>query len=218
MTTNPRNQAARAVSHLAQAVLSRSVAEGTLFELARDLEKLADEVEQAPRRVRDLALLARTMMDGSVPDGGRGAHNADCVACGPANPFSVGLRVFRAGAEVVGQVDLAVAHLDPSGAPSAGLFACLFDDLMGYLFTFRDEVAFTAALTVEVDAAPAPVRGGTVRLRAWVDNVSGSQVRLGGEAEVDGKRLSHAEAIFVRVAAERVFGARGVTFDRGAEG
>jgi acyl-coenzyme A thioesterase PaaI-like protein len=152
--------------------------------VAATADRVAADLEGQPPRQRDLLELKRRMFDIDVPEGGTVVHFDECFVSGPWNPLGIAIEVHREGDEAVAEVSLGAAFEGAPGRSHGGIVAAIFDDVLGYLLTLRQEPGFTGELTVRYHA-PTPI-GQPLRFRARVDTVDGRKRLTSAEARVVG--------------------------------
>ncbi|WP_130650102.1 PaaI family thioesterase [Egicoccus halophilus] len=196
-----RARAAAALRRLSHALIAHEADEDLLERVATTADRVAADLEGQPPRQRDLLELKRRMFDIDVPDGGRVVHFDECFVSGPWNPMGIAIEVHREADEAVAEVSLGAAFEGAPGRSHGGIVAAIFDDVLGYLLTLRQEPGFTGQLTVRYLAAT-PI-GQPLRFRARVEAVEGRKRRTVAEARVlgadgtEGEVVATAEATFV---------------------
>lgn len=127
-------------------------------------------------------------------------HPPECLACGTANPASMGLRLRRDGDRVVGQVTLSAWHQGATGYVHGGMTAMLLDEALGKAAHLGGRRAVTAHLEFDLKA-PAFV-GVPLTVEAWTEPRPGDNRRIrprGVVTDPDGKVLAEASGIWVAV-------------------
>ncbi|MEX2505251.1 MAG: PaaI family thioesterase [Egicoccus sp.] len=195
-----RARAAAALRRLGHALIANEADEALLARVAETADRVAADLEGQPPRQRDLLELKRRMFDIGVPDGAAVVHFDECFVSGPWNPMGIAIEVHREGDEAVAEVELGAAFEGAPGRSHGGIVAAIFDDVLGYLLTLRQEPGFTGELTVRY-LAPTPI-GQPLRFRARVEAVEGRKLRTVGEARVlgpdgEGEVVATARATFV---------------------
>jgi acyl-coenzyme A thioesterase PaaI-like protein len=202
---HPRARAAAALRRLGHAVSGHEADEALLERVAAAADRVADDLEAAPPRVRDLLELKRRMFDVEVPDGARIVHFDECFVSGPWNPLGIAIDVHRDGDEAVARVELGPAFEGAPGRSHGGIVAAIFDDVLGYLLTFTHTPGFTGELTVRY-LAPTPI-GQPLEFRSRVVRREGRKLFCEAEARVagsDGDLVATAHAVFIAIAADRM--------------
>lgn len=195
-----RARAAVALRRLGHALIANEADEALLARVAETADRVAADLERQPPRQRDLLELKRRMFDIDVPDGGTVVHFDECFVSGPWNPMGIAMEVHREGDEAVAEVELGAAFEGAPGRSHGGIVAAIFDDVLGYLLTLRQEPGFTGELTVRY-LAPTPI-GQPLRFRARVEAVEGRKLQTVAEARVlgpdgEGDVVATARATFV---------------------
>lgn len=196
-----RARAAAALRRLGHALIANEADETLLARVAETADRVAADLERQPPRQRDLLELKRRMFDIDVPDGATVVHFDECFVSGPWNPMGIAIEVHREGEEAVAEVELGAAFEGAPGRSHGGIVAAIFDDVLGYLLTLRQEPGFTGELTVRY-LAPTPI-GQPLRFRARVEAVEGRKLQTVGEARVlgpdgtEGDVVATARATFV---------------------
>lgn len=199
---DPRADAAAALRRLGHALMGHDADPDLLGEVAAAADRVAGELEAGPPRQRDLVELKRRMSQVEVPDGADVVHFDECFVSGPWNPMGIAISVRRDDDESVARVELGPAFEGAPGRSHGGIVAAIFDDVLGYLFTLRRELAFTGELTVRY-LAPTPI-GTPLEFRAWVTGVDGRKVFTAARATSDTLVVAEASAIFVVIESDRV--------------
>ena len=203
MSQDPRARAAASLRRLGHALMAHDAGDDLLERVADAADRVATDLEHAPERTRDLLELKRRMFDAEVPDGARVVHFDECFVSGPFNPMGIAIEVRRAGDEAVADVEIGPAF---EGAPSrshGGIVAAIFDDVLGYLLTLRQEPAFTGELTIRYLAAT-PIRE-RLEFRGRVVGSEGRKLFTEGEATTaDGEVVARATATFVLIDMSRL--------------
>jgi acyl-coenzyme A thioesterase PaaI-like protein len=198
---NPRARAAAALRRLGHALIAYDAGPELLERVADAAVRVAGELEAAPPRTRDLVELKRRMFDMRVPDGGNVVHFDECFVSGPFNPMGIAIEVRREGDEAVAAVQLGPAFEGAPGRSHGGIVAAVFDDVLGYLLTLRQEPGFTGELTVRY-LAPTPIRQ-ALEFRAWVVERDGRKLRTEAVATAGDEVVARAHATFVLIEAAR---------------
>ncbi|MEX2626721.1 MAG: PaaI family thioesterase, partial [Ilumatobacteraceae bacterium] len=192
--------AAGALRRLGHALIAHEADEDLLARVASTADRVAADLEEQPARSRDLLELKRRMFDIEVPDGATVVHFDECFVSGPWNPLGIAIEVHREGDEAVAEVSLGAAFEGAPGRSHGGIVAAIFDDVLGYLLTLRQEPGFTGELTVRY-LAPTPI-GQPLRFRARVEQREGRKLQTTAEARVigpdgEGEVVASARATFV---------------------
>jgi acyl-coenzyme A thioesterase PaaI-like protein len=128
-------------------------------------------------------------------------HAPACFGCGADNPAGLGLKAYRIGDEIHGEVTFSKHH---SGAPTfahGGAVATAIDDCLGFVLYVVGEPAVTAHL--EVDYRKPVLLGVRYTLLAKVDGRDGRKVYASiVMREPDGDVAAEGQAIFVTVSVE----------------
>ncbi|HET9073434.1 MAG TPA: PaaI family thioesterase [Solirubrobacteraceae bacterium] len=125
------------------------------------------------------------------------SHDAMCMACGPANPHSLGLVTRLDDDRVRGRVRLDARHSGAPGFAHGGALAAIMDDLFGHVLIQVDRPAVTATLTVDF-RAPA-LLGRDLDLEAHCERIEGRKLSLRGEIRDGDTIVAEGRAIFVEV-------------------
>lgn len=185
MSDDARARAAAALRRFGHALHTRD-ADGELLErVARAADAVTAEVEQAPRRHRDLGLMKRRMWVEPIADGQRIDHFDDCFVSGTWNPLGIGVHVVREGDDAVARVTLGPAFEGAPGRSHGGIVAAIFDDVLGCVLRIISTPAYTGELTVRY-LAPTPI-GEELTFRARLVERDGRKLDIEGEASVDGE-------------------------------
>jgi acyl-coenzyme A thioesterase PaaI-like protein len=198
---DPRAHAAAALRRLGHALMAHEADADLLDRVAAAADRVATDLEQQPPRRRDLLELKRRMFDLDVAEGDRVVHFDECFVSGPWNPLGIAIEVHREGDEAVAEVSLGAAFEGAPGRSHGGIVAAIFDDVLGYLLTLRQEPGFTGALSVRYHAAT-PI-GQPLQFRARVIRREGRRLLTEAEATADGEVVASATATFVIIDLER---------------
>lgn len=175
-----RARAAGALRRFGHALHSRDADVELLDQVAAAAERVTAQLEDVPRRERDVAALVGPMWKDPVADGAVLDHFDDCFVSGDWNPMGIGIEVRREGDEAVATATLGPAY---EGAPQrshGGIVAAIFDDVLGCLLRFLQQPAYTGELTVRY-LAPTPIEQ-PLEFRARVEQVEGRKIDTVGEA------------------------------------
>lgn len=200
--TDPRTGTAAALRRLNHVLMAREADTELLGRIATTAEGLADELEAGPRRSRDRVELKRRMFEVEVADGQVVSHFDECFVSGANNPVGLGITVRRDGQAVVAAVRLGPAYEGPPGRAHGGIVAAVFDDVLGYLLTLRQQPGFTAQLTVRY-LAPTPLDQ-PLEFHARETGQEGRKLYTAAEAYADGQLVADAQATFVLIDASRL--------------
>ncbi|MTV25749.1 PaaI family thioesterase [Nitriliruptoraceae bacterium ZYF776] len=206
-TTDPRARAAAALRRLGHALVGHEADEALLDRVATAADRVADDLEAAPPRQRDLLELKRRMFEIDVPDGADVVHFDECFVSGPWNPLGIAIAVHRDGDEAVARVELGAAFEGAPGRSHGGIVAAIFDDVLGYLLTFEHQPGFTGELTVRYLAAT-PIAA-PLEFRARRLPREGRKLPCEAEARVvgpdgTGEVVASARAVFIAIEPERM--------------
>ncbi len=201
-TEDARARAAAALRRLGHTLMSHEAEADLLGRVAEAAHRVADDLDRAPPRQRDLLELKRRMFDVDVADGGRVSHFDECFISGSQNPLGTAVEVRRDGEEAVARVELGPAFEGAPNRAHGGIVAAIFDDVLGYLLTLRQQPGFTGELTVRYDA-PVPMDEPLV-FRARVTGQEGRKLFTEAEAYAAGEIVSRARATFVLIDLSRI--------------
>lgn len=202
---HPRARAAAAMRRLGHALAGHEADDALLERVAAAADRVADDLEAAPPRERDLLELKRRMFEVDVADGTQVVHFDECFVSGPWNPLGIAIDVHREGDEAVAHVELGPAFEGAPGRSHGGIVAAIFDDVQGYLLTFTNTPAFTGELTIRYHAAT-PIAQ-PLEFRARIERREGRKLYCTSEARVaggDGEVVASSHAVFIAIAAERM--------------
>jgi acyl-coenzyme A thioesterase PaaI-like protein len=201
---HPRARAAAALRRLGHALSGHEADADLLERVAAAADRVAEDLEAAPSRSRDLLELKRRMFEVDVADGERIVHFDECFVSGPWNPLGIAIDVHRDGDEAVARVELGPAFEGAPGRSHGGIVAAIFDDVLGYLLTFTRTPGFTGELTVRYLAAT-PI-GQPLEFRSRLVSREGRKLFCEAEARVadGGEVVARAQAVFVAIAADRM--------------
>lgn len=128
-------------------------------------------------------------------------HAPACFGCGADNPAGLGLKAYRRGDEIHGEVTFSTHH---SGAPAfahGGAVATAIDDCLGFVLYIVGEPAVTAHL--EVDYRRPVLLETSYTLRATVDAREGRKIYASiVMRDPEGAIAAEGRAIFVTVSVE----------------
>jgi acyl-coenzyme A thioesterase PaaI-like protein len=195
VSEDPRARAAAALRRLGHAMMGHDADDQLLERVADAADRVAGDLESAPRRERDFLEMKRRMFDVSVPDGEQIVHFDECFVSGPFNPMGIAIEVHRDGEEAVARVRLGPAFEGAPGRAHGGIVAAVFDDVLGYLLTFEQQPGFTGELTVRYHA-PTPIAQ-PLEFRAWLVEREGRKLRTEAVATAGGETVATAHATFV---------------------
>ncbi len=204
---DPRARAAAALRRLGHAMMGHEADGDLLLRVAAAADRVAADLEAQPARQRDLLRLKRQMFEQDVEHGGRVVHFDECFVSGPWNPMGIATEVRFEGGEAVAELSLGAAFEGAPGRSHGGIVAAIFDDVLGYLLTFRREPGFTGELTVRYLAAT-PI-GQPLRFRARVVDVDGRKLHAAGEAYAldedgaEGEPVASATGLFITIPLDR---------------
>jgi len=124
-------------------------------------------------------------------------HHPWCLACGPENPGSLGLRLAIHGERVRGQVKLDRRHQGAPGFAHGGAVATALDDTLGTLLMVLGRPGVTAKLEVNYRRPAFLERA--FEIEAWVEGVAGRKLHLAAELREEGEVVADARALFIAV-------------------
>jgi acyl-coenzyme A thioesterase PaaI-like protein len=199
---DPRARAAAALRRLGHSLMGREAEPELLERVAAAAHRVADDLDMAPPRERDILELKRRMFEVEVADGQRVSHFDECFVSGEQNPLGIAIQVRREGDEAVAAVELGPAFEGAPNRAHGGIVAAVFDDVLGYLLTLNHEPGFTGELTVRYEA-PTPIRQ-PLEFRARVTGRDGRKLYAEAEARSDGEVVATARATFVTIDLERI--------------
>ena len=128
-------------------------------------------------------------------------HQPYCLGCGPDNPHTFGLEVYRDGDTVVAEHVFAPQQAGSPGLAHGGAVALVCDDVIGFLLWVLQTPAVTRNLTV--DYLRPVVLGERHRLRASLEQRDGRKLWLRCEGRgPDGTVRFTARALFIQVGFE----------------
>lgn len=199
---DPRARAAAALRRLGHTLMAHEAEPDLLERVADAAHRVADDLNDAPSRERDLLELKRRMFDVDVQDGARVSHFDECFVSGSQNPMGTAIEVRREGEDVVADVELGPAFEGAPNRAHGGIVAAIFDDVLGYLLTLRRDPGFTGELRVRYEA-PVPI-GQPLVFRARVTGREGRKLFTEAEAYTDGDVACRATATFVLIDLSRI--------------
>lgn len=202
MTADPRARAAAALRRLGHSLMGREADPELLDRVAKAAHRVADDLDTAPPRERDILELKRRMFEVEIADGERVSHFDECFVSGEQNPLGIAIQVRREGDEAVAAVELGPAFEGAPNRAHGGIVAAVFDDVLGYLLTLNHEPGFTGELTVRYEA-PTPILQ-PLEFRARVTGREGRKLYAEAEARSDGEVVATARATFVTIDLERI--------------
>lgn len=202
MSGDPRAAAAVALRRLGHTMMRREADADLLERVADAAHRVADDLDGAPERQRDLREMKRRMFEVEVADGQRVSHFDECFVSGEQNPMGIAVQVHREGQEAVARVNLGAAFEGAPGRAHGGIVAAIFDDVLGYLLTLNHEPGFTGELHVRYHA-PTPM-GQPLEFRARVTGRDGRKLFTEAEALSDGEVVASASATFITIDLDRI--------------
>jgi uncharacterized protein (TIGR00369 family) len=136
-------------------------------------------------------------------DAGQGLlrHSPNCLACGDENPSTMGLRMWRVGDEVHGEVTLPPVLEGAPGIAHGGITAAVLDDVLGTQAMLGAET-MSVTVHLEVDYYR-PVRlGRRLTLRGRTIQIDGRKVSVAAELHDDDGLLAEGRGLFLCVPPE----------------
>ncbi len=197
-----RADAAAALRRLGHALMGHEADPELLDRVARAAARVAEDLEAAPPRQRDLLELKRRMFESPVGDGERISHFDECFVSGSWNPMGIAIQAHREGDDAVAAVTLGPAFEGAPGRSHGGIVSAIFDDILGYLLGFLEQPGFTGELTVRYEAAT-PI-GQPLEFRGRVVGRDGRKIYTEGEAYADGEVVARARATFIAIETDRI--------------
>lgn len=202
-TDDPRARAAAALRRMGHALMGHDADPELLERVEKAATRVAEDLEAAPKRQRDLLELKRRMFDVDIADGERVVHFDECFVSGPWNPMGIAIEVQRDGDDAVAHVELGPAFEGAPARSHGGIVAAIFDDVLGYLLTLQQQPGFTGELTVRYHA-PTPI-GEALTFRGSVTEIDGRKIHTVGEAhDASGTLVASASALFIAVDTSRI--------------
>lgn len=202
MSVDAREAAAAALRRLGHAVVGHDCEPDLLLRVAREAERIAEEVERGTPRSRPIESMKRRLWESPPPDGGPMSHFAECVVSGEANPMGIGIQPRRVGEEVIADFNLGAAF---EGAPQrahGGVVAAIFDDIMGYVLVLQRTPAYTGQMTVDY-LAPVPI-GVDLQVRGWLERRDGRKLWMRAEMTQDSEVIGAGSGVFIAIPPERL--------------
>lgn len=190
-------RAAHALRRFGHTLMEREADDELLARVTEAAERTTAQLEEAPRRSRDLVRIKQQFFPSDVADGERIVHFDECFVSGRWNPLGIGMEAERDGNGVRATVTLGTAFEGAPGRSHGGIVAAIFDDVMGYLLTVHGIPAFTGELTVRY-LAPTPI-GTELTYRSWMTHRDGRRILAEADAASDGDRIATATATFIEV-------------------
>lgn len=122
---------------------------------------------------------------------------------GRSNPLAPPVTLSLRGDAVIGTVTFTAAYEGAPGWVHGGLVAAAFDQVLGYLQVQRDVPSVTGSLTVRY-LRPTPLDA-ELEIEARAVRDEGRQSHLRARMRQDGTLVAEAEAVFVRIEAEKLW-------------
>lgn len=201
---DPIHDAARvrvgtAVRRLAHAVVGRDADTDELNDAAAEIERMAEELESRPRRIRDLSHFGKTLAD-EPADGDRLTSHIARPGSGEGSPFGFPMTVHREGNRAVARFAMDSAHEGPPQRAHGGIVALAFDDALGFVLNMHQVIAYTAKLSITYRAGT-PL-GTPLVITAWMDRRDGRKCFIESELREDrpdAPLIATCSALFIQV-------------------
>lgn len=157
--------------------------------------EIADQMELAPKRHKELAAW-KSVLEANLPDDGDSfADSLDRPVSGSANAWSVPLHVRRQGDKVTTTVELGPGFEGAPGRSHGGFVCAIYDDLCGFVLNLEQQMAFTAYLNVSFLAAtPLHV---PITFSAWLDRRQDRKLYIVGECRQGSELLTTVDSLFI---------------------
>jgi len=121
--------------------------------------------------------------------------------CGELNPIAPKLRFSRDDSRLIAEISFPAVYEGPVQCVHGGVLSLFYDQLLSNVAIMNGLSAPTASLTVNY-RAPTPLHT-SLQFSAGIDRVEGRKVYLRGSCRHEGKLLTDAEGLFIRVLPER---------------
>ena len=166
---------------------------------ASDLERLADNFEMDPRRVRDLSHFGKSLQI-APKDGERLASHLGRPGSGAGSPHGLDMTVHRDGDRVRARFVFGPADEGPPQRAHGGMVALAFDDALGFVLNMHQIIAYTGRLSIDYKAG-SPLETPLV-IVAWLDRREGRKLFIESELREDrpdAELIATCSAIFVEM-------------------
>ena len=193
-----RAGAGRALRDVGHALVGHHASIDLLDEITTTLDDLTHRLGEGSSRTR-----GEGRTNGDVgeppPDGSVMTSYDERPISGRSSPWGLDIEVRRDGEEVVAAFTLRAAHEGAPGRSHGGIVAALFDDVYGFVWQMRAEVAFTGELWLRYEAG-VPI-GEPLSCRVRLDRQDGRKLHMTGELTVvtTGQVLTRSTATFIAI-------------------
>jgi acyl-coenzyme A thioesterase PaaI-like protein len=193
--------AAASLRRLNRAFAGRAAGRADLAALGAAAEALAERLEAAPVRSKQLDMDAALGTDGgfasrATPVGETFEFDPLGAGGGRLHPASVGLRLVRdTETSVTATSEVDGMFQGPPERVHGGIVALLFDEVMSAVNRAMGTRAFTVRLTLNLRAA-APVDS-PITIRAWRESVDGRKIVIRAEGHGTDGLFADADGLFI---------------------
>lgn len=188
--------AVRRLGHLA---IGRESSLDRMNTVASELERIADELDSDPRRVRDLSHFGKSLQI-APKDGDRLASHLGRPGSGAGSPHGLDMTVHRDGDRVRARFVFGAADEGPPLRAHGGMVALAFDDALGFVLNMHQIIAYTGRLSISYKAG-SPLETPLV-ITAWLDRREGRKLFIESELREDrpdAELIATCSAIFVEM-------------------
>ncbi len=201
---DPRYDAARirlgaAVRRLGHAAIGHEASLDGMIAAAAELERIAEELEADPRRVRDLSHFGKSLQK-VAEDGEILASHLGRPGSGAGSPHGLDMTVHRDGDRVRARFVFGPADEGPPQRAHGGMVALAFDDALGFVLNMHQIIAYTGRLSISYKAG-SPLDTPLV-ITAWLERREGRKLFIESELREDrsdAELIAACSAIFVEM-------------------
>lgn len=188
-----------AIRRLGHAAVGRETSIDDMESAAKELERIAADLEADPPRVRDLSHFGKSLQI-EARDGERLASHLARPGSGAGSPHGLDMVVHRDGDRIRARFVFGSADEGPPQRAHGGMVALAFDDALGFVLNMHQIIAYTGQLSIRYEAG-SPLHTPLV-ISAWLDRREGRKLFIESELREDrpdSPRIATCSAIFIEM-------------------
>lgn len=188
-----------AVRRLGHAAIGHESSLDDMNTAAAELERIAEQLETDPRRIRDLSHFGKSLQR-IAEDGEILASHLGRPGSGAGSPHGLDMTVHRDGDRIRARFVFGAADEGPPQRAHGGMVALAFDDALGFVLNMHQIIAYTGRLSISYKAG-SPLDTPLV-ITAWLERREGRKLFIESELREDrpdAELIATCSAIFVEM-------------------